>query len=360
MKRLYNMGFAGLISMIFLSGVYAQDNKATKNYHQEYPAGKNTQLVIDNKYGAIDVKNWNQDKITIDVVITIENTNPEKAKKLLEYLNVNFSQQGDKIEAVTSIDDKFNSGGSWFHFGSEGREFSINYTVNLPSWLDVNISNKYGDIFINELTGPTHIFLKYGNMKANKILRGNEDPMATITMGYANATIEECNWLKLDLKYSKFNAETGKAYVIVSKYSKLYLGECSSVVSDSKYDDYRVGRLTNFVVTAAYSGFKMKELDRKLDASLKYSGLSIDNVPATFESIKIENGYGGISIGIVPNASYIIDGEAHYAKISVPDGKYDRVEENTSSTIKGLVGKDEKTKSRVNIETSYGGVKLTD
>ena len=359
MKRLHNIGIAGLLMALSLITANAQGDKITKTFHQDYAINKNSRLSIDNKYGSIDVKNWNADKVTIDVVVSIEHTSQDKAKKLMDYISVTFSQDGNDIKAVTDIDEKFNTN-NWFHFGGDNREFSINYTINLPSWLDVRLTNKYGDIFISELSGPTQIFLKYGNMKANKLLRGNSDPMASITLAYANATVDECNWMKLDMKYSKFNVDKGMAYVIVSKYSKLALGDCSSVVSESRYDDYRIGKVSNLVTNAAYSGFKIDKVDRKLDATTRYTGVSVDKVPASFESIKIDNSYGGIKIGIDESASYSIDGHAKYAKITVPDGHYDKIEENTSSTIKGLVGKDNKTKSVVTIETSYGGVKLVE
>ena len=359
MKRLIFSTLIGISTIGLFSGLYAQENQVSKNYHQEYPVSSKTQLLIDNKYGAIDVKNWNENKISIDVVVKLENQNKDKAKKQLDAIKVEFSQEGDEVKAITEIDDAFTSGRGWFN--SDNREMTINYTVNIPASLAVTLKNKYGDIFINELSGKTEIYLKYGNLKANKITRGNSEPFAFLSMAYAKGSIEECNWLKMDIKYSTLNIDKSKALVIVSKYSKLIIGDCSSIVAEAKYDDYRVDKLSNFVINAGYTTFNFNEISRKIDATLKYSDFKVNKVPATFEAIKIENQYGGVKIYIDAAASYNIDGHARYAKIAVPDeGKFSRIEENTSSTITGLIGKDEKTRSKVTIETSYGGVKLKD
>jgi hypothetical protein len=359
MKRLIISGIVSIALIAQTCGLNAQDNQVSKTYHQEYPVTSSTKLLIDNKYGPIDVKNWNENKITIDVVVKLENHNNEKAKKELDQIKIQISQDGNEIKAITDIDDAFNSRHGWFN--SDNREMSINYTINMPASLDVTLKNKYGDIFINELSGKTEIYLKYGNLKANKITRGNTEPLAYLSMAYANGSVEECNWLKMDMKYSKLNMEKAKALVVVSKYSKLAVGECSSIVAEARYDEYRADKLTNFVVNGAYSGFSFGEISRKIEATIRYGDFKVNKVPASFETIKVENEYGGVRIIIDPDASYMIDGHARYAKIVVPEeGKLNRIEENTSSTISGLVGKDEKTKSKVTIETSYGGVKLKD
>ncbi len=358
MKRLIQPGSIAIIIMALSNALFAQENEVSKKYHQEYPVLSNTKLLIDNKYGSIDVKNWNENRISIDVVVKLDNHNKDKARKQLEQIKIEFSQEGDEVKAITEIDDNFTSG-RWFN--SDSREMTINYTVNMPASLEVSLKNKYGDIFINELTGKTEIYLKYGNLKANKIIRGNSEPLAYINMGYANGSIEECSWLKIDVKYSKLNIERSKALVIVSKYSKLNIGDCSSIVAESKYDEYKVEKIANFVVNGGYTGFSFGEISRKIDANIRYGDFKVTKIPATFESIKIDNQYGGVRLGIDPEASYKIEGHARYAKIVVPEeGKMSRIEENTSSTVSGLVGKDEATKCRVIIETSYGSVKLKD
>ena len=165
----------------------------------------------------------------------------------------------------------------------------------------------------------------------------------------------------MELKYSKLNIDRSKALVIVSKYSKLSIGDCSSIVAESKYDEYKVEKIANFVVSAGYTGFNFVEISRKIDANIRYGDFKVNKIPASFESIKIDTQYGGVRLGIDPEASYNIDGHARYAKIVVPEeGKMSRIEENTSSTVSGLVGKNEATKSKVTIETSYGSVKLKD
>lgn len=342
------------------TSLQAQKDKVEKKYHKEYSVTANTHLFLKNKYGDINVMNWDKNQVTIDVVITVKHRDRERAEKLLSFLNVEFSQEGDEIKAVTYIDDKFIKT-SWSLFGNESKEFSIDYTVNMPTDMDIELSNKYGDTFINELSGHVNIAVKYGYLKANKILRGGTKPCNNIAIGYGKAEIAEANWLKMDLSYAKVELETAKALMIKSKYSRVYLDKGRSIVAEIKYDTYRIGHIDNFVCSGSYNTLKFDQLNKILELDTKYTNCSVDYIPAGFEKINIENKYGGVKLGIDSNASYKIDGKAEYAKIYIPSGsKVSRFEENTRLSISGLVGADPNTSSVVRINTKYGSVHLDD
>ncbi len=349
-----------VFGLAIITSVKAQDDKVEKKYHKEYSVTANSKLYLENKYGNIDVRNWDKNQVTIDVVITVKHQNREKAEKLLSFLDVEFDQTGDDIKAVTIIDSKFNKS-NWSLLNSESKEFSIDYTVNMPGDMDIELKNKYGDAFLNELSGHVNIYVKYGSLKVNKLSRGNTKPYNEIYIGYGKAEVTEVNWLKLDLSYSKIEFEASKALMVMSKYSKLYLNDSRSIVSESKYDTYQIGEVDNLVFTAAYGSLKSAQVNKTLQLDVKYTGCSVEYIPSGFEKINIENKYGGIKLGIDSNASYKIDGYAQYAKIRIPSGsKLSRIEENTKLTINGLVGTDPNTSSVVKINTKYGSVHLDD
>ena len=349
-----------VFGLAITTSVKAQDDKVEKKYHKEYSVTANSKLYLENKYGNIDVRNWDKNQVVIDVVITVKHQNREKAEKLLSFLDVEFSQEGDDIKAVTQIDSKF-SKSDWSGFNNESKELSIDYTVNMPTGMDIELKNKYGDTFINELSGHVNIYIKYGYLKVNKLLRGKTKPCNEINIGYCKAEVTEANWLKLNLSYSRIEFETSKALMIMSKYSKLYLNDTRSIVAESKYDTYNIGEVDNFVFTGAYGTLKFDQVNKTLKLDMKYTGCSVKYIPSGFEKIQIENRYGGIKLGIDRNASYKIDGYAEYAKIRIPSGsKLSRIEENTKLSINGLVGTDPNTSSVVKINTKYGSVHLDD
>jgi hypothetical protein len=230
----------------------------------------------------------------------------------------------------------------------------------MPKTIPLTLSNKYGSVFINELASTSTIDVKYGKLTANKILHDSQQPLTKVVLGYSNATIQECKWVKMDIKYSKIQIAQSKAIIMQSKYSKIYVDNGSSLICESKYDTYELGKLANLVALAGYTHFKMAELSNKLQIESKYSDVEIDNVPAGFEQIKIDNSYGSYKIGITQDASYRIDGNARYCKINYPEdnGRVNRFNENNEMKVNGLIGRDERTKSSVIVNSNYGNIRL--
>jgi len=358
MKTLYKyIGLTVLTYLFFSASIFAKE-EFTKNITKEYEANSNTTLEVINKYGQIQIENWEKQSIKIDITIKVEHNNMAEAEKLLNMITVEFSQSGNLIKAVTNFDEGFGTSKIWGN-NRMGKKFSIDYTILLPKNINLKLMHKYGNIFINEITGLVEIDQKYGNLTINKLTRKDEKPLNTIVLSYGKATIDFCSWLKLNASYcSDASINTCKALLVVSKYSKIRVEKVSSIVAESAYDGYRIGSVSNFALKGKYSHYKMNSLSNKLDAEIKYGGINIEVIPSGFESINVESSYSGIKLGISPQASYKLDANTKYGNISYPKiSNVNRISENNSVTVTGIIG-EEKSKSTISINSSYGNIDL--
>ena len=80
---------------------------------------------------------------------------------------------------------------------------SIDFTINAPEYINLDLSSKYGSAFIDELSGHANIYVAYGNLKIMELTRGQEKPLNTIDLAYSSGNIQEAGWIKLDMSYSK-------------------------------------------------------------------------------------------------------------------------------------------------------------
>jgi hypothetical protein len=331
--------------------------KVVREVHESYSINKETELAITNKYGNIDIRNWDKQQVDVKVQIVVEELSEKKIEEILKAIKIEYGKEGEKIYFKTSYDDDLSK--NIFSFGNGGKQFEVNYIVNMPHSLLVHLNNKYGNIFIDKLSSPSKVELKYGNLKANDLKSENKDPMTQLVLGYSEGNIEVCSWLKIITKYSKINIEESKALIVVSKYSKINVERGSSIVTESKYDEYRVGTIANFVTDASYTNFRFRSIGKKLQSESNYSDFKISFMPASFEKIKIVNKYGSYKIGVEQNASYHIKGYSKYGNIVIPDiGRINRIQENTELTLEGLVGDNSNTDAKVIIESKYGTIKL--
>ncbi len=336
--------------------ITSAQEKLTKAYHEQYDTKDYSKLILQNKYGNIDIQNWESSGIKIDVVIEVRYSNVEKAQKMLDGISVKFTTDGNAVKVETVFDDRFNRSST----GGNDNDFEINYSVLMPKEIDLELSLKYGHAFIDEISGHAQLDLKYGKLSVNKLSRGNTKPLNTLSLAYASGSeITECSWLKADIKYSSLDIEKAKAFVGYTSYMKLDIEEASSVVIEGKYDNYKFGKLSNLVVNTSYSDIEADELSKKLEADTRYTNCKIEYMPPTFESINVESSYGGYRIGLDEKASFDLDGEASYGKISYHEGgKVSRIQESNSMKVYGRVGTDENPSATVKVNTRYAGVKL--
>lgn len=343
---------------VFLSSSTLSSQEVSKAFHQEYTAGSGTTLDISNKYGDVVVETTDQNQIIIDVKVTVEYPNKERAEKLLSYINVEFSEEGDVVKARTIIDDKFNFSG----WGGGSKSFSIDYKVIMPARINFTLSNRYGDSELEEIRGLVKLDIKYGDLVAENLARGNEKPLNSLAVAYGKADIESAGWLDVIVRYSgSFAIGKAQALLLDSKYSKIQIEEISSVVGETKYDNINIEKINNLVLNAGYADINIGELTKKLKFEGGYGSLTVDNVPAGFEMLESDSRYIGIKLGIDSNASYELD-----AKLSYGDLKFDeenfkhqrRIVENNSSETTGIVGKESSPSSKVRVTASYGSIRL--
>jgi hypothetical protein len=356
-KSNYKTGML-LIAALLILPLTLSAEEVTKEFHKEYKAGSNTTLDINNKYGDVVIQSWDKDQVVIDVKITVDLPNQEKAQKLISYIDVVFNESTNLISAKTVIDDKF----SFTGWGGENKKFSIDYNIKMPAATALTLVNKYGNSDIDELNGLVNMDIRYGNLTAGKLTRGNVKPMNSLDLSYVNGSIEEAGWLDLTIRYTgSFDITKCQALLLDSKYSKLSIGETSSMVGESKYDNIRINKINNLVLENGYCDVNVGELTKKLTYNGSYGSFSIENIPAGFEMIDTDTRYMGVKLGIAETASYRLDAKLSYGGLKYNEDKFrnqKRIIENNKSEISGTIGDDSAPTSMVNISSTYGSVRL--
>ncbi len=347
--------FAALLCTVALS---ASAEEVKKEFHRELVPGNNSTLTVINKFGSVVTETWDKNNIVVDVTVKVEHPSADRAKKLLDMIKVEFTEEGGNLKAETIFDDDFSS----INWKGSNNNFSINYVIKMPARVNFDVTNKYGNTVIDELSGHVMANIKYGDLTADKLTRGNTKPLNTIMVAYGKATVYELGWAEINIRYvGMFSVDKATALLVDSKYSKVSVKEVSSLVADSKYDGYSVGAANNIVILGGYTDLRFDKVNRKLDVETKYGNLTVNYIPAGFEKLKVEAGYCAVKLGIDPAACYRLNANSSYGSIKLDDSLFSadkRIVGNTSTEMAGKVGKCGSPSSEVTIDTSYGSVRL--
>jgi hypothetical protein len=356
--QVYKTGGLLLASLFLLTASLAGQEEVKKEFHKEYTAKPGSRVDLNNRYGDIVVQTSQDDKVVINVKVTVKYPNRERAEKLLNYIDIQFDEGADFVSAKTVIDDKFIFSG----WGNDSRKFSIDYDVKMPEWMNLDLLNKYGDTDLDDLTGLVNLDIKYGNLTAAKLTRGNDKPINTLNLSYGKGSIDEAGWMDATIRYcGNFTVTKCQALLLDSKYSSVQIGTISSIVGETRYDKLKIDEINNLVLDAGYADINIGSLSKKLDFTGGYGSLNVDRVPAGFESIHVDTHYMGIKVAIDESASYKLEARTSYGSVKFNETNFQnqrRIIENNSTEISGIVGKEPNPQATVNVKSSYGGIRL--
>jgi len=345
MKSKFNLTIGLLILSTMLAG--ATGTEFSKQYRKGWAKNSVTALKITNKFGEVKINDTGGDSVTVKVLITIDNASEKKAKDLMDKIQIAFQKSDGLATAETKIEDNFRNNES----------FSIDYLVNIPKNKELNITNKYGNVNVNELDAKGYFEVSYGSMTAGTMKAPAGNPLKII-VNYGKADFETINDADMEFKYSKLNAEKIDNLVLDSKYGTISLHKTTDLTLDSKYDGISIDEIDNLKSVSKYTNYKIGLLNKNFDLNTEYGSVRINKADAKFEKIKIVNSYGGINIGL-NELSYKLQAECDYCDVNYPENRYkgNKITDNHRFSLDGNVGSGG---GSVSITSRYGGVKLTE
>jgi hypothetical protein len=359
MKKLrFNQRAAAFAVILCAATLSASAVEVKKDFHREMVPGDQTTLTVINKFGSVVTETWSEKNIVIDVTVKVEHSSVEKANKLLDMITVKFTETGGNLTAETVFNSDFSS----INWKGGSNTFSINYNIKMPAYVNLDVTNKYGNTAIDEVSGLTNLTVKYGDLTVNKLTRGNVKPLNRLEVAYGKAAVDELGWAEINARYcGQFSIGRATALLVDSRYSKISVDKVSSLVADAKYDGYKVTASNNVVIMAGYTDISIGTVTKKLDVETKYGNLSVDNIAAGFSGIDVKAGYCSVKLGIDPAACYKLKANSSYGSVKVDDANFSpdrRIVGNTSTELEGKVGKCSNPAAEVTVDASYGSVRL--
>lgn len=343
---------AFLAAGLILSAQSVSDAQYRK---KSYRVSSETTLEVENKYGTILIVPWNKDSVQITADIFLEAKSSSKLRKLKNDVEVTFRGNENYIIARTRIGD----GGS--RIVSELRALSntlvssstveINYTIYLPTYINLVLSNKFGDIYIDDLQGDVDISLSNGSLKANH-LYGNSQ----IELIFAKGMIRHLGTTNLRMSYGDLSVGQVEQLDLISKSSELIIETAGVVKMESRRDKIRLNEVEYLYGNSSFSDVTIKDFIREADCEMNYGELNIENILPDFSRINVVSDYTDITLFTSAENMFSLD-VLHNEKaiVNLPGNNTDLKTLKTGDEFlrtEGIIG-DIKTQKRISIRAEH-------
>ena len=163
--------------------------------------------------------------------------------------------------------------------------------IYLPEYMDVVLNNKFGDIYMDDMSGQVDIELSNGVLKANR-LEGN----SAIKLSFANGMIKSLGSTTMKLSYSDLVLEEVSQLDLDSKSSKLNVDSVNVLKINSRRDKLYFQHVEYFYGKGNFTQVWIYDFLRESDVYMKYGELTIEHVVPDFSKISIESEYTDITL----------------------------------------------------------------
>jgi hypothetical protein len=349
-----------LISVLALSSpVHSQFNEK-RSYNKSLHVNKEMSLEVNNKYGTIHITPWNKDSVSVRVEVEANSSSLDRLHKMFNGININITGSSFQIRAESefnqNIDILFETfkGMTSKLIPYESR-LQINYFISAPEYLDMQITNKYGDVYMENNTGKFSLSLSNGNFKANSL-----DESCQIELTFCDATINKIKKGYINASFSDVEIGESQEIKISSISSKFDLKKIGKLDAESRRDKFYIGTASEVKGNSYFTDYRIGELEKEIDIVAKYGNLNAENIMKGLDFININSSYSDISLTFDPAASYNLDIRHVNAFLVLPEKNSD-IEKKTVNEDKkeymtfGTVGKNPGS-VKVSIDATRGNI----
>ena len=300
-----------------------QEYKSSYLHEIQDVNGKSIQ--IDTKYGDLTIESSDRETVSFEVLTTVWAPSNQRGQNMLNNIKVDIAESDYEITASTEVDVE--AGAFSWQVGKE--TYRINLKILVPNNLELNITHKYGDVFVTDMESPMAIDLKYGNANLSNVYGDMVIDLAYVNRCRINQISGD---VRANLQNSHLNIKKCDELDLRSVNSQVDVQHANLLTSITKNDDIKVNTLSSFVNKGSYDRIEIDQVDA-VDISTQYAQIGIQKIN---RSARFETGFGEVRLNDIDDDFRQLDLEGRYTDYYLnPAGSYtlDVITEETEVTL---------------------------
>lgn len=319
-NRLFRLWVLGLLVMAFGQLQAQSDARLTKNIKREFKVPNDVTVDISNKYGRVAVKSWDRDSVMINVEITAYARDSRSTQKLMERVEVDFSNLGSFLTVETVLDrgsgtfkELMNTVGDYSKNVVSNNKLTIDFEVTLPEGASLVLENRFGNVFIGDHKGTVKLTLAHGDLKANE-LKGK----SVVDLSFGKGNIKKVGDVELTLKAAQVDIQQAKGIQLRSMTSELRVESALSARIDSRNDKLNFQKIGWISGKGMFTDWTLGEVQETLDLEVNYGQIYLQKLNKDFASARVFSKYTDIDFTLDPSSWVNLDVKAEQDKIFIP------------------------------------------
>ncbi len=316
MATLYKRSVLAAMLLFSMHLSIAQE-QVSKTVEKRFPFSEAGELQIENKYGNLSFTGWDQNEVSIKIEIVVNRRKEEDAKELLSRINPNIKASNSAISISSEVTKK-NTG--WFAdffnrtnpIDMDRSRVQINYEVFLPVNAKLKVTNRFGDVVLENWKGSLTTLIEHGDLWIGENLA-----KADIILKFGKLRARNLNYGSLNLKNGELTMEDAKSLRLNSSGTELSFGSVNSLELYSNKDEITLKKVGTLYGDLKFSTFIVEELSEDVNLSMKIVDFTIGSITNATTEISIEQESSDINLSIA-NFSHSFEATLEQGVVRLP------------------------------------------
>ncbi|MDO5975986.1 hypothetical protein [Flavivirga jejuensis] len=306
----------------------------TKTIDEIYKMTNAGELHLDNKYGNVTITGWEENDISIKIEIKVTNKKKENAKILLDRIVSNIRTANDFVNITSEISEKNTSLFSRYFnkvnpFEFDKSNVEINYIISLPINAEIDITNKFGDVIIDNWTGKLKANIEHGDLWINDAITN-----ARIDMKFGKLRSRSITYGTINLKNGDIDIKSSKNLLLRTSGTKIEIDAVEDLELISSKDEIIIQKVGKIEGELNFSNAQIEYVEEKIRLNMKVAELRVAKINQADASVSINQESSDININIT-GLSFKFDATLEQGLLRLPKTFYD-IENNVIDKSKRM------------------------
>lgn len=330
MKRQYIITL--LLACLYSIGAWAGYTKE-KKISDRFTTDSYSKLRITNQYGKVHINTWDKNEVTVSVVVTATATSEEKAQSMVNDVDIIQQKADNRFSYYTSVKRKK-------IVMNKDNELKIDYTVNMPASLYLELQNKFGDVFIDDFAGQLSVGVEYGAIKAQKLTGSN----VNLQVEFGSLSVASAETATITSRYSKVNIDKGNKLAVSSRFGKTNISNTKRLVLSQDYGDAVLSNIEVLKGDISYSGFTIDRIGTEAMLNMQYcSKCNLGVISGKTERLSVHAKFSKLVCTIDESADMTVEIATRFGSVNKGGGSLSLQKANVevdrySSSYRGTIG----------------------
>lgn len=281
---------------------------ATKEIERQFLATNITEFRISNTYGNLTFLPTSSDSIVVKTQIVADVIEITDTSEIFRYIETAMYKSKQTLRVKTSFDPDLN----------DAAHVSIHYTIYLPDTLNINIKNRYGDVFLFDIYGTKKIQLEYGKLLCDKILCPSFPP-SSISLSFANFKGTQADPIDFKINNGSLQLDEISTSNLQSSFSIVQIKNGGKLECTSLNDKYVLDTIQDLTINGENTVASIQQLTKKLQVDFTSGSIKINQISPQFSGVDINVLNANAYLNTSSKSNYTINALIQYGSFIYPD-----------------------------------------